>query len=78
MNKDIPQNWTRCYNCGIQVMETTKYKDKDYCDHCFKKCMEYESDNIRLKYDIRNMDPRELTWYQATQRRHQEEQMYVQ
>jgi len=75
--EDIPHNWKNCANCSTHVMETMRYRDKEYCNRCFKKCMEYESDTIRLKYDIRNRDPRSLTWYQQYQRKRQEEQMYV-
>lgn len=62
-----PQKYKICDKCECQVMEVTKYKDKQYCTKCNKKAIEYESDAFRKKHDIRFRDPKTLTWYQQAQ-----------
>ena len=62
-----------CENCQVKTIADLKYKDKQYCDRCYHKCIEYESDTLRKKYDIRNRDPSTLSWYQAGQRQRYEE-----
>jgi hypothetical protein len=56
-----------CVNCDIKTTSDLRYKNKQYCDRCYTRCVEYESDTLRKRYDIRNKDPNELTWYQQAQ-----------
>lgn len=63
----IKQESRLCDKCGNMTTGFEEYKDKIYCSRCYKKSVEYDSDALRKKYDIRLRDPKTLTWYQQAQ-----------